>query len=53
VPIARMGSSSPMPGLLARTATGLKSAVTAGVVFERWVTPTDAGVELALFARWN
>jgi len=24
-----------------------------GVVFERWVTPTDAGVELALFARWN
>ena len=24
-----------------------------GAVFERWVTPTDAGVELALFARWN
>jgi hypothetical protein len=24
-----------------------------GVVFERWVTPEDAGVELALFARWN
>jgi hypothetical protein len=24
-----------------------------GVVFERWVTPTDAGVEMSLFARWN
>jgi hypothetical protein len=24
-----------------------------GVVFERWVTPTNAAVELALFARWN
>jgi len=24
-----------------------------GVVFERWVTPADAGVELSLFARWN
>lgn len=24
-----------------------------GVVFERWVTPEDAGVELALSARWN
>jgi hypothetical protein len=24
-----------------------------GVVFERWVTPEDAGVQLSLFARWN
>lgn len=24
-----------------------------GVVFERWVTPVDTGLELALFARWN
>jgi hypothetical protein len=24
-----------------------------GVVFERWVTPDDTGVELALYARWN
>jgi hypothetical protein len=24
-----------------------------GVVFERWVTPQDAGFELALLARWN
>jgi hypothetical protein len=24
-----------------------------GLVFERWVTAEDAGVELALHARWN
>jgi hypothetical protein len=24
-----------------------------GVVFERWITPADAGVELALLARWT
>jgi hypothetical protein len=24
-----------------------------GVVFERWVTPDDSGVELTLHARWN
>ena len=24
-----------------------------GVVFERWVTPQDAGIDLALLARWN
>jgi hypothetical protein len=24
-----------------------------GAVFGRWITATDAGVELALFARWD
>jgi hypothetical protein len=24
-----------------------------GVTFERWVTPEDAAVDLALMARWN
>jgi hypothetical protein len=24
-----------------------------GTMLERWVTPADAGVELALLARWN
>ena len=24
-----------------------------GVTFERWVTPQDAAVDLALMARWN
>ena len=31
----------------------LKVRCRCGVVFGRWVTPTDAAVELALFARWN
>jgi hypothetical protein len=24
-----------------------------GVVFERWVTPDDAGLDLVLYARWR
>ena len=24
-----------------------------GVVFERWVTPEDAGLDLVLYARWG
>ena len=24
-----------------------------GVTFERWITPEDAAVDLALLARWN
>ena len=24
-----------------------------GVVFERWVTPEDAAIEIALMARWS
>jgi hypothetical protein len=45
--------------LVARTGTpgpgGYRLAVACpcGIVFERWVTPEDAGVELALFAQWN
>ena len=31
----------------------LEVACPCGVVFERWVFPTDAAIDMALLARWN
>jgi len=31
----------------------LTVACPCGVAFERWVTPQDAAVEMAVLARWN
>jgi len=44
----RANASQPTPN-----AYRLEAACPCSVVFERWVVPDDAAIDLALLARWN
>jgi hypothetical protein len=41
------------PGPARQNGYRLSVGCRCGAIFERWITPADAGVELALLARWN